>query len=176
MNSYKPRMQGIEGGPVRRLPPRRRGNTEPSSHKVTTFLAIFSLLCEKTVKIITQTHHLPPLLLLVLFAQHTSSEGSCRRILDAIFTGTRGGGGFLHLRTITGRIGRALGGSMLLALLRAGCFLQRMGETLLSKLRTTGNKALLILIFGRQDHDNVVFSVRFVALVKHVSNKSHFPV
>ena len=91
------------------------------------------LLGEKTVEILIPTHHLPALLLLVLFRQHTGSERRSGSILDSIARSSirhRGGSvaRAFRIRVLlryyqasrlygTGDISSTLGGGILLALL-----------------------------------------------------------
>lgn len=55
---------------------------------------------------------------------------------------------------------------MLLAFLRAWRFFERMGEALLGEFDTARNQPLLVVFFGREDWDDVIFGVGLVALVK----------
>lgn len=53
---------------------------------------------------------------------------------------------------------------MLLALLRAGGFLERVGEALLGEFDTSCYEALFVGLFRGENGDDVVFGVGLVAL------------
>jgi hypothetical protein len=57
---------------------------------------------------------------------------------------------------------------VLLALLRTGGFLERMGEALLGEFGAAGLKALFIRFFRGKNRDDIVFGVGLVALKNHV--------
>lgn len=124
------------------------------------------LLSKKTIQIIIATCDLLSLIPLILFILHLRSNLRSSGILDTtarlgsrgVASDIRSRSWFRRIRCSIGSVGRFCSG-MLLALLRARCFLKGVGKALFSKLMASSNETLLILFLCRQDGNNIILSV-----------------
>lgn len=135
-------------------------NGKPPGHEIPRAL-LAGILSEQTLQVLISPS-LPLLLALVLLVQDAGCKHSRGGVLyPVVWRWRRCTGIRLFDRFVT--VGRGCG-RVLLTFLRPRGFLERMRETLLGEFESARDKTLFICILRRENGDDVVFGVGFIAL------------